>query len=171
MRKKNLLNRPYQQAANWHRRTLLLWFLVVLLVSGCSFRPRQTKNGVNVSPANKTAPVCFDKTCFTAEIAATPEERARGLMFRSQLPPDAGMLFIFPKENFYGFWMKNTLIPLDIIWLNKDKKVVDVKPNAPPCQTATCPNFQPNRVAQYVLEINAGLADKMELKVGSYLSW
>ena len=142
-----------------------------LLIAGCGFYPPKNLAGAKTAAAGNITNVCYKNYCFKVEVATSDEQRARGLMYRQQLPLDAGMLFIFPQENLHNFWMKNTLIPLDIIWLDKDKKIVDIKPNAPPCQIATCPNFQPNRVAQYVLEINAGLADKMGLKISDYLSW
>src|SRR4030042_2848822 len=69
-------------------------------------------------PAGKQNQVCFKKHCFSVELAVTPEEREEGLMFRKNLDSDKGMLFIFEKEGKYGFWMKKTLIPLDIIWID-----------------------------------------------------
>ena len=84
-------------------------------------------------------------------------------MFVSEMPEDEGMLFIFEESGVYSFWMKNTLIPLDIIWLDEDKNIVFVKHNALPCKTEVCPSINPNASARYVLEINAGLAEKYEL--------
>ncbi len=92
---------------------------------------------------------------FDAELAQTAKERARGLMFREKLEPGHGMFFIFEKEEPYGFWMKNTLIPLDVIWISESRKVVDVQ-TLPPCKSNPCPVFKPKNAAKYVLEVNAG---------------
>ena len=110
--------------------------------------------------------VCFKENCFTVELADSPYEHSRGLMFRKQLDLDKGMLFIFKDEKRHSFWMKNTLIPLDIIWINKDRKVVFISRNAQPCKKDACPLITPDKKAQYVLELNGGISDKIGLKVG-----
>lgn len=110
--------------------------------------------------------VCFKDNCFKVELALTKEERDLGLMFRESLVSDRGMLFIFPEEGEYPFWMKDTLIPLDIIWLDKDGKVVSIAKNVEPCQTDLCLPIDPNKKAKYVLEINGGMADKIGLDIG-----
>jgi hypothetical protein len=110
--------------------------------------------------------VCFNNNCFLVELAQTQKEISRGLMFRDSLAQNRGMLFIFEVQGVYDFWMKNTKIPLDIIWLNEEKEVVFIKNNAPPCQEDFCPSIRPNIEASYVLEINAGLAEKIGLKNG-----
>jgi hypothetical protein len=92
-------------------------------------------------------------------------------MYREKLDANAGMLFIFEQEGSYGFWMKNTLIPLDIIWLDKTKKVVYIKKNALPCSGDPCPVFQPQHNAFYVLEVNAGIVDEIGLAEGDYLTF
>jgi len=92
---------------------------------------------------------------FNLEVAQTQEEREHGLMFRETLDPDGGMVFIFEKSGAYAFWMKNTLIPLDIIWLDEQKKVIDFIV-AQPCKKDPCPQFTPAAKAKYVVEIPAG---------------
>jgi len=86
-------------------------------------------------------------------------------MGRKNLAEDAGMLFIFDKEGFYPFWMKDTLIPLDIIWIDENNKIVYIAGNAQPC-VQNCKNYDPPKEAKYVLEINGGLADKLNIKIG-----
>ena len=109
--------------------------------------------------------VCFEKSCFNVELAKTTEEKSKGLMFRESLDENKGMLFVYSKEGNYSFWMKNTLIPLDIIWIDSNDKVVYVKNNAQPCNE-TCKVFSPGKNAKYVLEINGGLAEKLRINLG-----
>lgn len=121
--------------------------------------------------ACETKKVCFSKYCFLVELAKTDEERASGLMFRNYLAPKSGMLFIFPKEGLYSFWMKNTRIPLDIIWLDNNKQIVFINKNTKPCEDSNCPAVEPEIKASYVLEINAGICDEIGLKIGDRLNF
>lgn len=105
--------------------------------------------------------------CFNVEIAKTPAERERGLMFRAKLGENAGMLFIFEKEGIYPFWMKNTLISLDIIWIDKNFKVVYFAETAKPCpDVGDCPLISPGVLAKYVLEINGGSLSEENIRLG-----
>jgi uncharacterized protein len=110
--------------------------------------------------------VCFGDDCFFVEIAKTNEERMRGLMFRESLEDDRGMFFIFDEENVYAFWMKDTLIPLDMIWINSEKEVVFIQENAVPCEEEQCKVYNPGVSALYVLEINGGGSREIGLDVG-----
>ena len=100
------------------------------------------------------------------EIARTPQELALGLMGRSELAPDHGMLFILGEEKIHRFWMKNTLIPLDIIWLDRHKRVVYIRTEVPPCQSDPCPFYGPLLNSLYVLEINSGMAKRQKIRLG-----
>ena len=122
------------------------------------------------SNSNKNK-ICFDKNCFNVEIASTQEELSKGLMFRKSLDEDSGMLFIFPEENFHSFWMKNTLISLDIIWINSDNEIVFIKNNTQPCKEENCEIFTPDEKALYVLEINSGVAEEIGLKIGNKINF
>lgn len=110
--------------------------------------------------------VCAKEKCFTVELAKTRNQIERGLMFREKMDKGNGMLFIFDKEGSYSFWMKNTLIPLDIIWINENKEVVFINGNTQPCKDLVCPQVNPKTKAKYVLELNAGIASEISLKVG-----
>jgi len=95
---------------------------------------------------------------FNVEIADSVEEREKGLMFRDSLCDDCGMFFIFESEGKHGFWMKNVLMPLDIIYINEEMVVVDVL-NVEPCGDV-CEVFYPKEEALYVLEVNKGNFDE-----------
>lgn len=105
---------------------------------------------------------------YRVELARTEEEMAQGLMFRESLPERSGMLFLFPRDDdSHQFWMKNTLIPLDIIWLDADGRVLFVSANTPPCKADPCPSYGPDFAIASVLEIAGGLAEKEKVTVGS----
>ncbi len=110
--------------------------------------------------------ICLENKCFDIEIARTEEEKRTGLMNREHLDSDMGMLFLFENEGVYDFWMKNTLIPLDIIWIGENKEVVFIKENAMLCKLENCETFHSTQKAKYVLEINGGLAEKYGIKAG-----
>jgi len=103
---------------------------------------------------------------FRVEIADTPEKHALGLMYRRSLKSDYGMLFIFADEEVRSFWMKNTLIPLDMIFINNDRQVVDVLHAVPPCPGDPCPSYTSAYPARFVLEIAGGMAKKLKLEPG-----
>jgi uncharacterized membrane protein (UPF0127 family) len=94
------------------------------------------------------------------ELAITPDELAQGLMFRPKLPEDRGMLLIFSEERLPSIWMMNTLVALDLIYLDRTGVVVDVVTDAQPCPSEPCPRFVPKAPAQAVLEIPAGGATR-----------
>lgn len=107
----------------------------------------------------------------TAELAVSEEERARGLMFRETLRSDQGMLFVFEKEGLHSFWMKNTRISLDILWLDNSKKVVHIEAGVPPCWADPCPSYGPRTPARYVLELMAGGAASFGIKLNDRLQF
>ncbi len=114
----------------------------------------------------KEGEVCFKNNCFKVELAVTPEEQEQGLMFRKNLNQDEGMLFVFKEEGEHSFWMKNTLIPLDIIWINQNKEVVFISENTQPCSENHCVSINPDKKAQYVLELKGGRVRDIGLKIG-----
>ena len=92
-------------------------------------------------------------------------------MYRDMLDTDEGMLFIFHEEAKHSFSMRNTLISLDIIWLDKDKKVIYIKEGAQPCKEEICETFKPDKDALYVLEINAGKVREIGLNIGDEMAF
>lgn len=117
-------------------------------------------------PNLKKTEVLLNNEKFSIEIASSPIQWARGLMYRDNLPKNNGMLFIFPMESKQSFWMKNVKFPLDIIFLSKDKKIVDIKENFEPCLQDSCPSYTPSEKAKFVLEINGGRVKDLDLKIG-----
>jgi len=106
-------------------------------------------------------------SAYKVEVARTPEEQAQGLMFRESLPAKSGMLFLFPDGEVHKFWMKNTMIPLDMIWMDSGGKVLFVSANTPPCKADPCPTYGPDAPASSVLEIAGGKAKVEKIEVGS----
>lgn len=105
------------------------------------------------------------ETCrFSVDLAVTREEQAKGLMFRKTMDGLAGMFFIFDGEELRYFWMRNTLIPLDMIFIDSNFQVVDIHKGAKPLDEKVISSRKP---ARYVLEINAGRADKCRIKNGT----
>ncbi|NNF81854.1 MAG: DUF192 domain-containing protein [Flavobacteriaceae bacterium] len=108
------------------------------------------------------------KAQFSIEIADDEYERQRGLMDRKSMENDQGMLFIFPDNTLRSFYMKSTYIPLDIIYIGSDKTIVSFQKNARPLDESSLPSNVP---AQYVFEINGGLSDQLDIKVGDSVDY
>lgn len=110
--------------------------------------------------------VCVKKTCYAVDVMRTDAERARGLMFRKGLDEGQGMFFVFEAEGIYPFWMENMSFPIDIVWIDRHKRVVYAAENVPPCSAEPCPVYTPPARAMYVLEIPAGDVMKNRIKTG-----
>ena len=139
--------------------------LAVLLAAGCKSAGHQPSSSQAPSSSAPTVVVQADgrPVPFRVEVAVTPEEHARGLMYRSRLDPDAGMLFVFDEPRVQRFWMKNTLIPLDMIFIGPDRRIAGVVENAAP-ETET-ERMVPAR-SLYVLEIGGGLSARLGIHAG-----
>ena len=109
---------------------------------------------------------------FTVELADDDAERARGLMFRDAMAEDRGMLFVHDTQEPQAYWMKNTRIALDILYFDNDRKLVAQQRDVPPCSLGdACPSYPSNAPARYVLELNAGQAEKLKLQDGTTLTF
>ena len=110
------------------------------------------------------------KTIFV-EIADSPDKRMKGLMFRQSMAPDRGMLFQFPERGDHTFWMRNTLISLDIFWLDESGNILHIETDVPICtrKDDSCPRVRAGSQSIQVLELNAGMAKKLKLAVGKQL--
>ena len=117
------------------------------------------------------AVVLPDGSIVRIEIAADDETRAQGLMFRDRVPEGTGMLFLFVEPGEFPFWMKNTLVPLDMIWIDDQHRAVHVEHGVPPCKADPCPSYPPHAAAKYVLELGAGQAAKHHIVNGSTLKF
>jgi uncharacterized membrane protein (UPF0127 family) len=124
------------------------------LVSGCSAQEHR---------------VALKGETFVVDLALTPEEQRRGLMFVEEMPADRGMLFIFPREAPRSFWMRNTRIALDILYFDEELALVSMAENARPCVADPCPGYPSRGPAKYVLELNAGLAASLGVQRGDQL--
>lgn len=103
---------------------------------------------------------------YSVELAETPETQERGLMFRDSMPEDHGMLFIFAENAPRGFWMKNCKFPQDMLFFDDTMRLVSVQKRVPPCYADPCPSYSSGAPAKYVLELNAGQADKLGVQSG-----
>lgn len=119
------------------------------------------------------APECVtpDGARVHLELALTEEERQLGLMFRDTLPSDRGMLFIFDADGPVEFWMKNTFVPLDFVWVSAAGEVVEVRAKVQPCRSDPCPSYGPGKPARAVLEVNAGFAFAHGVRPGVQLTF
>lgn len=108
-----------------------------------------------------------------AEVMMNPVDMQRGMMYRDSLPPDRGMLFIHTQPGLFSYWMYNVKIPLDIIWMDANGRVVEIVPQAPPCTTraSECPHYGGTKQSQYVLELAGGEASRNGIQVGSIVSF
>lgn len=163
--------RSYQPSAICYQ---VVFSLIVVAMVGCGGTPPEPVAEVSVTTqpatpaAERAMPIAFlpRGRPLILELAITPEEIGQGLMFRTSLPEDRGMLFLFKEERVPSFWMKDTLIPLDMVFLSAEGVIVDVIENAQPCKTDPCPQYVANTPAMAVLEVAAGVAKSNGLESG-----
>ena len=147
--------------------TALCIWMITLSIAGVSTRAADS------SPETFIAIKTPQGTMIQAELADTALKRAQGLMFRERLADDHGMLFIFGDAQPWTFWMKNTKIPLDIIWMDGKKTIIHIEHNVPICtrQDDGCPQYHSDEGALYVLELGSGRAQALQLQRGMRLSF
>ena len=143
-----------------HRPTAVVCLLAFFsLGAACASVPGQEQRG-------QVAAVVLSGHRISVEIAADGPSREHGLMDRTSMPADHGMLFVFPASSVQTFWMKDTLIPLDMLFLDAHREIVTVLGNVPPCKSDPCPIYPSTEPARYVLELNAGDAAKLGVRKG-----
>ncbi len=143
------------------RKTVLSWGLVLFilaLIAAAAYYVMAPQLRPHVT-------VHLGDAVFLTQVAKTPEAREKGLGGTSGLRENEGMLFIFDKDDKWAIWMKDVKYPLDIIWLDKDKKVVHIVKNAPP-ESYPFDNFTPKEDARYVVELPAGTVAKKAITIG-----
>jgi uncharacterized membrane protein (UPF0127 family) len=153
----------------WRKRQIKQVVIVIVLLCGLAgvvYGYAQYRDTAGLLPVSFALEDGSSSETFYLEIANTPAQRKKGLMYRHSLGADRGMLFIFPKETTQSFWMKNTFIPLDMIFVASDFSVVGVVESAEP-RTETKRSVP--GVSQYVVELNGGTAAKIGVKKGATL--
>ena len=154
------------------------WFrgfrLSICLLAACLLACEPASDAGTYSGSSDASIKLPDGATIRAELATTAEQVTRGLMFRTELADDRGMLFVFPDMQPRSFYMFQTLIPLDIIWLDANRRIVYVSRDTPPCPSrnaAQCPTYGGGAPAQYVLELAGGQAAAHRLRVGDTLTF
>jgi uncharacterized membrane protein (UPF0127 family) len=153
----------------------ILPIAALLIIAACSQPTQQSSTEAGSAPPPTPIPlpqaVFADGFAVDLELAVTADEVASGLMFRPSLPDNRGMLFLFDQPRLPSFWMKNMLIPLDLVFLDEAGVVVDVIADVQPCAAEPCPNYPPSSPAQAVLEINAGSATAHGIEIGTVIQF
>ena len=125
---------------------------------------------ISICQAGTVAPqVCHLDNCVTVEVVSKQDDLERGLMFRTSMDQNKGMLFVFTDEGNHEFWMKNMHFNLDILWLNRESHIVFIGQDIPACVSAPCPVYTPDQSSVYVLELNSGYTSSHHWKVGDNL--
>lgn len=145
-------------------RLLLVGFALIL----CSCGDAPTK----LEDLNTTEITFPNGAKVVAETMLEQLDLTRGMMFRDSLASDRGMLFVYGKSQKTPFWMYQVRLPLDIVWMDRNRRVVEIVPSAQPCtakKSSECPLYGGHEDALYILELNAGMAAKQGLKTGDVL--
>ena len=118
--------------------------------------------------------VTFKQTSFLSEVAATDQEKAKGLMYRQSLPKDRCMFFVYSADGDHAIWMKNCLIAIDVAWVDAEGRVVETVEHIPPCSPMRgddCPSYGGSVPARHFIEFAAGTFKRLGLKKGDRLGW
>lgn len=171
-----------RRSSKWTQSYLAGFVALGIFLIGCSLPgPAMSPHGSNTDAAgNSSSPQAMGQLLpisaqvkiadqvIQLEVAQTPDQQAMGLMYRASLADDRGMLFSFNPARRVGFWMKNVVIPLDMVFLHKGQ-VAAIEPSAPPCAAEPCPIYGPNAPVDQVIELRGGRAAALGLKAGDRL--
>ena len=147
---------------------ILAVMIAAVFFAGCGSNPNVTDE---IGLTQVTLP---NGARINAETMRDDIELLKGMMYRESLAANRGMLFVHPDENIYHYWMYQTKIPLDIIWMDHDRRIVEMSLDTPPCKSTSakdCTNYGGNYKSKYVLEVGAGVAAQNGLKVGDILNF
>lgn len=155
-------------------KKILILIISITIISSCSLPNQQPTSENTNSSKTDTITVSVNSTDLTLQIASTDQQRAQGLMFVQELQANHGMIFVFPETQILSFWMKNTLIPLDLIFLDEDFQIVDLKSNFQPCHITNpnseiCPSYSSKLPAKYVIELNTGSIQTLNLQLNDQI--
>mgnify|MGYP001815533790 FL=1 len=147
---------------------------MILTAAACAARADTDESPAvpaNSAASNLPQAITAAGTIISLELALTPEEIGQGLMYRPHLAENSGMLFLFRQERVPSFWMKDTMIPLDLLFLDGHGVILEISENAQPCAVEPCPQYIPTHAAWAVLEVNAGFAARHGLAAGDTLAF
>ena len=154
----------------------VIFVLILSVISGCNGENIGKDDGEAIEKSNEKTnvkPIKInngnDEIIINAEVVDKPADMEKGLMFRESPGENEGMLFVFEEEGKYSFWMKNTLIPLDMIFIDAGGKIVGIE-SAVPCEKDQCPTYDPAENHLYVLEANGGFAEKNGIRIGDMIN-
>lgn len=142
----------------------LLLTLLIVSLTACTRNSNQSNNSSTSTSTSSFPEIQINETKLKIEVADTELEREEGLMNRTSMPQDQGMIFIFDSEQVITFWMKNTLIPLDIIFINSNGEIVNIAKNTKVNQTTEL--YSSERPMLYAIEVNAGWTTSNNVKIG-----
>ncbi len=141
----------------------IILLIVVVLAATFTFLPNEKVDHVTFMTDSGNVTV-------SVEVARTQEELRQGLMDRSSLDWDSGMLFMFEPPRVLNFWMKNTLIPLDMVFLSSEGEIIRIERDVPPCASEICPTYG-GVYGAYVVEVNAGFCESRGIKEGDMMEF
>ena len=171
-KKKGKLNKPVKNKTFWTRQNIILLCFVIVLATAAIYyflirktEPQFVKGGEVTFIKSRTNEKVKR---IDVEVANTPATRDQGLMYRSHMADSLGMLFIFPDESREAFWMKNTILPLDIMFVDSKGVIDTIYRHTVPFDTSSLPS---RRKVQFVVEVNAGFSDKYGIREGDLISF
>lgn len=115
----------------------------------------------------KTRKITIAGSSYQAIVADSWIKRAIGLMYRPGLKKGTCMLFLFPYPGWHAIWMRNMQFPIDVLWLDSNKRVIDLRQGVPVCRSFSCPQYAPSKAASYLIELSAGEIKRKKIMVGS----
>lgn len=158
-----------KDSCRWYRSpsvVLFALFVLLCIVTFIDYARDQPGVGSKANPSSVTIRTATGTVDVPVELALTEQEWKTGLMNRTSLGADEGMLFVFPVEGLTTFWMRYTKIPLDILFVRADGSIHKITEDAQPCTADPCELFYSEVPVQYVLEVNSGFAKRYGIKAG-----